>query len=102
MRKKRPIDRSASLSRDATLVVIASEDRYAIKQYFEFFRSTRVQFRVLETDHGESSPAHVLSRLTEYMKEFDFGEASAAALIYLLIMLTISWAMFRIMTASDD
>lgn len=36
------------------------------------------------------------------MKEFDFGEASAAALIYLLIMLTISWAMFRIMTASDD
>lgn len=36
------------------------------------------------------------------MKEFDFGEASAAALIYLLIMLTISWALFRIMTASDD
>lgn len=36
------------------------------------------------------------------MKQFDFGEASAAALIYFLIMLTISWALFRIMTAADD
>ncbi|MEL6572550.1 MAG: sugar ABC transporter permease [Pseudomonadota bacterium] len=36
------------------------------------------------------------------MKEFDFGEASAAALIYLLIMLALSWALFRIMTAADD
>ncbi len=35
------------------------------------------------------------------MIEFDFGEASAAALIYLLIMLTLSWALFRIMTAPD-
>lgn len=35
------------------------------------------------------------------MAEFDFGEASAAALIYFLIMLTISWALFRVMTASD-
>ena len=36
------------------------------------------------------------------MKEFDFGEASAAALIYLLVMLTLAWALFRIMTARDD
>ncbi len=35
------------------------------------------------------------------MMEFDFGEASAAALIYFLIMLTLSWALFRIMTAPD-
>lgn len=35
------------------------------------------------------------------MAEFDFGEASAAALIYFLIMLTMSWALFRIMTAAD-
>ncbi len=35
------------------------------------------------------------------MAEFDFGEASAAALIYFLIMLTMSWALFRIMTADD-
>ena len=36
------------------------------------------------------------------MKEFDFGEASASALIYFLIMVTLSWALFRIMTKSDD
>ena len=36
------------------------------------------------------------------MAEFDFGEASATALIYFLIMLTMSWALFRIMTASDE
>jgi len=35
------------------------------------------------------------------MIEFDFGEASAAALVYFLIMLTLSWALFRIMTAPD-
>ena len=60
--------------RDATLVIIASEDRYAVKQYFEFFRSTRIQFRVLETTDGRSAPQHVLGRLEEYIKEFEFGE----------------------------
>lgn len=74
MRKKRPLERTSDLKRDATLVVIASEDRYAVKQYFELFHSTRIQFRVLETDDGESSPKHVMDRLQEYMKEYDFGE----------------------------
>lgn len=36
------------------------------------------------------------------MKEFNFGEASAAAMVYFLIMLTMSWVLFRIMTASDE
>lgn len=35
------------------------------------------------------------------MIEFDFGEASASALVYLLIMLTLSWTLFRIMVARD-
>ena len=35
------------------------------------------------------------------MIEFDFGEASAAALIYLLVMLTLAWALYRIMMARD-
>jgi hypothetical protein len=38
------------------LVVIASEDRYAVRQYFDFFESSRIQFRVLETQNGKSSP----------------------------------------------
>lgn len=53
--------------------MIASEDQYAVKQYFEFFRSTRIQFRVLETEDGASSPAHVMERLNKYIKDYDIG-----------------------------
>jgi hypothetical protein len=71
MRKKRPIHRTENRTRDASLVVIASEDRFAVKQYFELFQSTRIQFHVLETDHGESSPSHVMARLERYLWEYD-------------------------------
>ncbi len=55
-------------------MVIASEDRYAVKQYFEFFQSTRVQFRVLETEDTRSAPGHVMDRLEQFMREYDFGD----------------------------
>ncbi len=74
MRKKRPIQRIENRTRDASLVVIASEDRFAVKQYFELFQSTRIQFHVLETDHGESSPQHVIARLEEYLDVYSVGE----------------------------
>lgn len=74
MRKKRPIQRIENRTRDASLVVIASEDRFAVKQYFELFHSTRIQFHVLETDHGESSPQHVMARLEQYLVEYSVGE----------------------------
>ena len=74
MRKKRPLDRKAKPVRDASLVIIASEDRYAVRQYFDFFESTRIQFRVLETENGKSAPEHVLNRIDEYMEEFEIGE----------------------------
>lgn len=74
MRKKRPIQRIENRTRDASLVVIASEDRFAVKQYFELFHSTRIQFHVLETDHGESSPQHVMARLEEYLDQYSVGE----------------------------
>jgi hypothetical protein len=74
MRKKRPLDREASHVRDASLVVIASEDRYAVRQYFDFFESTRIQFHVLETLDGKSSPKHVLERVSDYIKAFEIGE----------------------------
>jgi RloB-like protein len=74
MRKKRPLDREAKFVRDASLVVIASEDRYAVRQYFDFFESTRIQFRVLETPDGKSAPEHVLERINEYLKNFEIGE----------------------------
>jgi hypothetical protein len=74
MRKKRPLDRKAKLVRDASLVVIASEDKHAVRQYFDFFESTRIQFRVLETQDGKSAPEHVLNRINEYAEEFEIGE----------------------------
>lgn len=77
MRKKRPLDRKSKPVRDASLVVIASEDRYAVRQYFDFFESTRIQFRVLETQDGKSAPEHVLKRVDEYIKEFEIGEGDA-------------------------
>lgn len=60
--------------RDANLIVIASEDTHAVRQYFDFFQSTKIQFKVLETDSGKSAPEHVLARLDEYRKEYQVGE----------------------------
>lgn len=74
MRKRRPLQRVDGVHRDATLVVIASEDRYAVKQYFDLFKSTQIQFRVLETEDGNSSPEQVMNRLSEFMSDHDFGE----------------------------
>ena len=73
-RKPRPLDRDGGLVRDASLVVIASEDRYAVKQYFARFHSTRVQVKVLATENTLSSPKAVYKRLAEFKKEHDLGE----------------------------
>jgi hypothetical protein len=81
MRKKRPISRTENRTRDASLVVIASEDRFAVKQYFELFQSTRIQFHVLETDHGKSSPSHVMERMEQYLKEYNVGEGDQLWLV---------------------
>lgn len=62
------------LRRDEIWFVIGSEDRYAVKQYLNLFKSTKIQFRVLETEHGHSSPSQVMSRLDAFMKDHDFGE----------------------------
>ena len=73
-RRIRPIDRTANPVRDANLIVIASEDQHAVRQYFEFFpRISRVQFIVLETQDGKSSPKHLLERIDSYMKEYEMG-----------------------------
>lgn len=74
MRRKRKIDREAGKLADTNLVVIASEDEYAVKQYFNLFHSVKIQFEVLETEDGRSSPKDVLDRLTRYMEEFQIGK----------------------------
>jgi hypothetical protein len=81
MRKKRPLDRDTKHVRDASLIVIASEDRYAVRQYFAFFESTRIQFRILETPDGKSAPEHLLDRINEYIKDFEIGEGDTFWLV---------------------
>ena len=74
MRRKRPLTRTEGTLRSANLVVIASEDTHAVQQYFDFFHSTRIQFKVLATEDGNSSPQDVLARLLEFKKEFDLQD----------------------------
>ena len=62
-RTTRPLTRDADSFRDDRLFILACDDTYAPKQYFDFFRITRVQVHVIETTDGTSSAPHVLERL---------------------------------------
>lgn len=72
-RKKRKLDRETKFA-DSTLIVIASEDEYAVQQYFDLFESVRIQFEVLNTEDCKSSPKEVLKRIKKYLKEFQIGD----------------------------
>lgn len=69
-RRKRPLQRDTGVVRDASLVVIASEDMYAVNQYFDRFRTRRVQFLVLPTADSRSSPIDVQERLDKFKAEY--------------------------------
>lgn len=79
--KSRPLLRvPVKKLRDARLVVIAAEDTYATKQYFDsdIFQSSRIKIEVLETptdelsaDKNRSSPEAVEQRLKNYIEKYD-------------------------------
>lgn len=48
------------------LFIVACDDTYAPKQYFEFFNIPRVQVKIVETTGGTSAARHVLDRLLQY------------------------------------
>lgn len=62
-RKPRPLDRVSGVLRDANLIVIASEDTYAVEKYFRRFKTRRVQFDSIPTKDCRSSPPAVFERL---------------------------------------
>jgi hypothetical protein len=70
-RKSRPIKRDYTTFRDDRLFIVACDDTYAPKQYFEFFQMTRVQVYVVPTEDGTSSAGHVLERLLKFDHEED-------------------------------
>jgi len=73
-RKPRPLDRDLGVVRDASLIVIASEDTHAVQKYFDRFQPRRVQFRVLPTENGQSAPQHILARLDTFRSEFHLDD----------------------------
>ena len=63
MRKPRPLTRGLGSLRDDRLFIVACDDQYAPKQYFNFLRLPRIQVHVVETPDGKNSASHVLERL---------------------------------------
>jgi hypothetical protein len=53
----------AATFRDDRLFIVATEDKYASKQYFEALRLSRVKLLLLETDDCNSSPQAVVDRI---------------------------------------
>ena len=70
-RKARPLRRDAGSLRDDRLFIVACDDTFAPKQYFDFFRIARVKIHVVPTTDGTSAAAHVLERLLQFDHEPD-------------------------------
>src|SRR5215213_3061438 len=65
-RKPRPLTRDPLTLRHDRLFIVACDDTYAPKHYFDFFRLTRVQIHIVPTLDGTSVAADVLERLLEF------------------------------------
>ena len=72
-RKPRPISRGTGRLRDDRLFIIACDDTFAPKQYFDFFNIPRIQIHVVQTHDGSSAATYVLRRLLEIEHEEDDG-----------------------------
>lgn len=70
-RKARPLKRDETSLRDTRLFIVACDDTYAPKQYFDFFQIPRVQVHVVPTENGASAARQVLDRLLRFDHEED-------------------------------
>ncbi|MCV2220596.1 RloB family protein [Pseudomonas mercuritolerans] len=70
-RKKRPLVRDQQDYRDDRLFIIASDDTFAPKQYFDAFEIPRIKVVVVPTTDGSSAAPHVLTRLDQFDVEED-------------------------------
>jgi hypothetical protein len=71
-RQPRPLIRDNASLRDDRLYIVACDDTFAPKQYFDFFRLARVQIHVVVTPpDGTSAASHVLGRLLRFDYEED-------------------------------
>lgn len=67
-RKPRPIKRNETTLRHDRLFIIACDDTYAPKQYFDFSQISRIQVYVVQTEDGTSAARHVIDRLLEFKR----------------------------------
>jgi RloB-like protein len=65
-RRARPLARDKQVFRDDRMFIIACDDTYAPKQYFQLFKIPRIQIYVVETKDGENSADRVLDRLLDF------------------------------------
>jgi len=70
-RQPRPLTRDSASLRDDRLFIVACDDTFAPKQYFDFFRLTRVHIHVVPTLDGSSAASHVLDRLLVFDHDED-------------------------------
>ncbi len=70
-RQPRPLARDSQSLRDDRLFIVACDDTFAPKQYFDFYRLTRVKIHIVETADGTSAAPHVLERLLQYEHDPD-------------------------------
>jgi hypothetical protein len=74
-KKPRPFQRDKETLRDASLLVIATEDSRLPVEYFDLFHNPRVKVLVLPTEEGLSAPKHVMERLAAFNNEHQLDEA---------------------------
>ena len=65
-RKPRPVKRHEATFRDDRLFIVACDDTYAPKQYFEFYEIPRIKVHVVATEDSTSAAQHVLNRLLQF------------------------------------
>ena len=72
-RKKRPLVRTRSTTRDTRLIVIATEGSDTEKVYFDASKFSNVQVRVIPSVGGKSAPQHILENAVNYAEEYQIG-----------------------------
>lgn len=68
------LSRPARRERDDRIFVVATEDTYGPKQYFNALAFDRVRVQVLETTDNKSAPQAVVDRLCEFQKKLPHGD----------------------------
>lgn len=70
--KPRPLKRDIGSLKDDRLFIVACDDTYAVKQYFDFFRLPRVQVNVVPTPNDDTR-CHAIDVLNR-LETFDFKD----------------------------